>query len=479
MCMLLLALYATSFGQSADKIDQFASLPNKFFARVNNKIEKLDDNLTRQTEKYLQRLAKQEAKIKKRLSRIDSNANQLFANGNADYEKLIARIKMPGTNTALSGGEYIPMLDSLGTGFSFLSASSGIAGDKLPLVEKAKQSLGAVQQLQSRMQSAETVRRFIRERRQQLKEALGRYGKLPPALSRQMQQFSKEVYYYSQQLREYREMLNDPGKLTRKAFSMLNKLPAFHNFFAKHSQLASMFSLPGEDPLNVQSLYGLQTRVDIQSLIQQRIGNDPAARQQLQLNLQEAQHHMQKLKDKVLANVAKGGSGDEDLDFKPNNQKTKTFKQRLEISLNLQSQKPNGWFPVTSDFGLSLGYKLNDRSVMGLGASYKMGWGQSIRNIDITHQGIGLRSFIDWKIKGSFWLSGGYEQNYHHEFRRIEQLKQLSAWQQSGLVGLSKILSIKTKLLKQTKVQLLWDFLGSQQTPRSNPIIFRVGYNLK
>jgi hypothetical protein len=143
----------------------------------------------------------------------------------------------------------------------------------------------------------------------------------------------------------------------------------------------------------------------------------------------------------------------------------------------MQSQKSRNYFPVTSDLGLSLGYKLNDKSIIGIGAGYKLGWGRDIRHINITHQGVGLRSFLDWKIKGSFWLSGGYEMNYRSEFRSIEELKGLSAWQQSGLIGVSKVISMKTKFFKKTKMQLMWDFLSYQQKPQTSAILFRIGYN--
>jgi hypothetical protein len=163
--------------------------------------------------------------------------------------------------------------------------------------------------------------------------------------------------------------------------------------------------------------------------------------------------------------------------FKPNNQKTKSFLKRLELGTNVQSQKASNYFPVTSDLGLSLGYKLNDKSVIGVGASYKLGWGRNIHHINITQQGVSLRSFADWKIKGSFWLSGGYETNYRSEFQNVDQLKELNAWQQSGLIGLSKVVSLKTKFFKKTRLSFMWDFLSYQQVPRTQAVLFRVGYN--
>ncbi len=150
---------------------------------------------------------------------------------------------------------------------------------------------------------------------------------------------------------------------------------------------------------------------------------------------------------------------------------------RLEYGANIQSQKATSFFPTTSDIGLSLGYKLNDKSAIGIGAAYKVGWGRGWNHIRMTHEGLGLRSYVDYKLKGSLYLSGGYEQNYRTAFTSIEQLKDHSAWQSSGLLGLSK----KYRVSKKVKgdVKLLWDFLSYQQVPRTQAVLFRVGYILK
>jgi hypothetical protein len=227
--------------------------------------------------------------------------------------------------------------------------------------------------------------------------------------------------------------------------------------------LASLFRLPGDpnDPLSQANLAGLQTRVQVTNLIQQQVAaGGPNAQQQFQQNMQAAQSQLQQLKNKI-SQYGRGSSDDIMPEgFKPNDQKTKSSFKRLEYGTNVQSQRATNFFPVTSDIGLSLGYKLNDKSVIGIGASYKMGWGRGWNNIRITNRGVGLRSFIDWKIKGSFWMSGGYEQNYKTAFSDFNQLRDMNAWQTSGLIGLSKMISVKTKLFKKTKLQLLWDFLS-------------------
>ena len=69
--------------------------------------------------------------------------------------------------------------------------------------------------------------------------------------------------------------------------------------------------------------------------------------------------------------------------------------------------------------------------------------------------------------------------NYRSEFKSIDQLKYFTAWQQSGLLGLSKVLDVKSKFFKKTKLQLLWDFLSYQQAPRTQAVVFRIEYGFK
>jgi hypothetical protein len=255
----------------------------------------------------------------------------------------------------------------------------------------------------------------------------------------------------------------------------------------KNSQLASLFRMPGNpsDPSYIASLAGLQTRAQVNGLIQQQLAaGGPGAQQQFQQNIQAAQSQLQQLKSKTLK-AGGNNSNDEAPDFKPNGQKTKGFLQRLEYGTNVQTQKASNFFPVTTDLGLSVGYKLNDKSVIGIGASYKMGWGRGWNHMRLTSEGMGLRSFIDWKIKGNFFLTGGYEQNYKPYLQNVlipsppagGGSRMGTAWQRSGLIGLSKIIAVKTKFFKKTKLQLLFDLLSQQQVPRTQLLLFRVGYN--
>jgi hypothetical protein len=50
------------------------------------------------------------------------------------------------------------------------------------------------------------------------------------------------------------------------------------------------------------------------------------------------------------------------------------------------------------------------KAVIGFGAGCKIGWGKDISNIHLTSQGVSLRSYVDLKLKGGIWISGGYEE---------------------------------------------------------------------
>jgi hypothetical protein len=428
----------------------------------------LENKLDRNTEKMLARLQKQEKKMKEKLSRIDSSAAaRVFGDARDKYKAL--REKLKGKLT----GAYIAKLDSLTTSLNFLQGNPQLLSQAKEAKEKLDDALAKIKGLKEQFNKAEELKKFLKERKQFFKEQLSKFG-----FAKQLKKLNKEVYYYSQQVNEYKEILKDSKKAEKKALELLSKTRLFKDFMRRNSELASLFRLPG-DPNDLSSqanLAGLQTRAQVNNLIQQQIASGgPGAQQQVSQNMQAAQSQLNALKDKVLK--AGGNGTDDDLpDFKPNNQKTKSFLQRLEYGTNVQTQKASNYFPVTSDIGLSVGYKLSDKSVIGIGGSYKMGWGRGWRDVTITHQGIGLRTYADVKLKGSFWISGGYEQNYRSAFNDFSQLQDLNAWQRSGIIGVSKIVSLKTKFFKKTKLQLLWDFLSYDQVPQTQPLLFRIGY---
>lgn len=306
-----------------------------------------------------------------------------------------------------------------------------------------------------------------------LKEQFEKHG-----MTKELKQFRKDVYYYQQQVEEYKALINDPYKMETRMMEIVMKVPQFKNFFDRNSILGSLFRVPSNYSTSL-ALVGLQTRSQIQQQFLQRFGTMPvngvSPQQYIQGQMQQAQNQISQLKDRLSKMGMTSGNGNEQLpDFKPNNQKTKTFLQRIEYGFNIQNQRSTSLLPVTSDLASTLGYKLNDKSTLGLAASYKLGLGKGIQNIQFSNQGVGLRSFVDYKIKGSFWLAGGFEYNYMQAFKSLNSISNIDAWQKSGLIGISK--KINAAKDKQANLQLLYDFFAIKQVPRSQPLKFRIGY---
>lgn len=443
--------------------------PQKYINTVADKAQKLEDKLVEKSIRTLNKMQAQEEKIYRKLLRSkDSIQAKLQLSGLKEkYSNLRGKLTQPAILSKAK--QYIPNLDSLTTSLKFL--------DQLGVGGKVKDALSKASSLQDKFDQAADVQKFIKERKELLRQSLEKLG-----MVKQLKKMNKEVYYYAEQIKEYKEILKDPKKIERKAMELLTQTNLFKKFMEKNSMLASLFSMPGDptDPAYMASLSGLQTRAQVSGLIQQRIqAAGPGAREQLQRNLQSAQSQLQSLKNKLKSY----GSGNSDdimpEGFKPNEEKTKSFLKRIEYSTNIQSQKANGYFPVTSDIAMTAGFKINSNSIAGIGLSYKIGLGRGIEHIRFSQQGIGFRGFIDWKLKGSLWITGGFEMNYMSAFNSIRELQQLdvSSWQRSGLIGISKTIPIKTKFFTKTKVQLLWDFLSYEQRPQRQAIVYRVGYN--
>jgi hypothetical protein len=476
LCAVICCTYSvTCLAQVDTSILKASSLSdglnNKLLISLERKYQKLENIIARYNNQSLKRLQKQELKLRKKLNQKDSlSTKNAFAGSEASYASIIKKIQHPtGRINAGTLNDYLPKLDSLQTTFNFLEKAGGIIpGISAGRLNQIRVLSTQLKSLQAQVQSTADVKKFIKERKQLLKDQLDKFG-----MSDQLKSINKQVYYYQQQINEYKALINDPEKLEKKALSLVREVPAFKEFMAKNSFLAQLFPKPSGYG-TVDALQGLQTRSGVQQQLTQRLGAAGANSQQyLQQQVGQAQNELNSLKDKV--NKLGGGSSDLAIpDFKPNNQKTKSFWKRIEYGLNIQSQKINALLPVTSDIVLTAGYKLNDNSTIGIGAGYKLGWGKNISNIHLTSQGVSFRSYLDIKIKGSIWISGGYEENYQHEFTKIDQLKDMNAWQHSGLIGLTK----KYKIGKKNgNLQMLWDFLSYTQVPKTQALKFRFGYS--
>ncbi len=458
------------------------NLPERAIASLTKKYQNLDKEITKQTEAYITKLEKQEQKLQKQLHTKDSlQAKIQLASMQEHYKKLKDRLAKADKQFK-STNEYLPQLDSITTAANFLQTTN----KDNPQLKELNSSLS---HLQSKLQASAEIKRMMKERKELLKKELKDLG-----VTKELDAISKETYYYKQQLSEYKALLKDKDKARQKVLGLVKENGSFKEFMKKNGFLGKLFPEGGTgngvNPFPVD----LQTREQLLNELQQKFGSNNAIANGnmggtnfIQQQLQKAGKEFNKIKADFNKNGA--GVGDADMpNFKPNTQKGKSFLKRLEIGMNVQSVKGNSLLPTTSDIALTVGYKLNDKSTIGIGAAYKMGWGNGWQDIRLTTQGYGLRSFVDMKLfskadKGigklfkNIWISGGYELNYLPDLndKTYSTYKSYTPWQEAGMIGLSKKYS---KGKKKAQVQLLYNLLYKQSYPQPEPLVFRVGWGL-
>jgi hypothetical protein len=442
------------------------NLSDKALGKIDHYYNDLNGRIDKATLKYLNKLQKAEAKLLKKLYKLDSSALKTVETSTSFYNKL----KENSTDKLKNYEQlYNGKLDSLTTGLGFLN-KEGL----LKNITDIKGKLPNINETQLQLNRLAFIEKELEARKAQLKNLVQNNTSLHKYLGK----YNKEMFYAKKQIEDFKQIAEQPEKAVDKLIELAMKFPKFQQFFAKYSMLGQIFNLPSNEDYTVSS--GLQTRASVMNILESTIGTSVNVTEYLNQQMGTAQNELQALQQKAIDKINSYGSNEDIMPkhFKPNNQRNKKFKDRLVYNFNMQSQKSNNLIPISSDIALGTGYKISDKSIVGVAAGYKMGWGTGWRNIQLSTQGISLRTYIEYNIKKSFWLTGGYEQNYLNQVRNQARIYNInrSGWQQSGLIGVSKQVSLQSKFFKSTKAQLLWDFLSYQQIPRPSAIVFRVGY---
>lgn len=454
-------------------------LPDKYLNAVNEKLNAFNSRSDKYTQIALKRIIKQEKKMKAKVSKVDSLlSKKLFSYSIDSLQKLQATIKIKSAKVSkYLKADYFPYIDTLRQSLAFLKQTKTISKEVKNIRDKVSSSMKSVEEAENNFRNIEKIETYIKDRQQILKDQLDRF----PQLANNVKKINKEAYYFAAQIKEYKTTLKDPAKIERLVLDQMKKIPAFQQLMQQNSQLSGLFTSPasfsGLIPAgSIPVVNGLAIRSSVQSFIQ---ANIPLSKPfnpftQIQQQLPEAKSQLDQLKNKL--NEVGGMKNKAMPDFKPNTQRTKTIWKRIEYGTDVQFGKSVNYIPATGNIALKLGYKLNDKSIVGVGANYVVGFGEGWKKVKFSSEGVGLRTYIKWKIKKGLDVQGGSEWNYMLQFKNVDELKNINAWQQSALIGLSKNYAIGKKL--KGNLQVLYDFLYNRHIPRTQPVVFRFGYGL-
>jgi hypothetical protein len=293
--------------------------------------------------------------------------------------------------------------------------------------------------------------------------------------SKYFKKISKDTYYYTAFLSEYKSIFSNEDKFEKTAVMLLKKIPAFEKFAAENSTFASLFgnlSLNNGAGNSIPVVNGIAPRSQIMQALQTSMGAGVGAANPMDMISQQ----MPNIKSRFDNLMGGSGNADTELpDFKVNNQKVKPFLKRLEYATDLQFGTSNNYIPSTVNIALTVGYKFNDKFSTGGGMSYILGLGQGWNNFKLSSEGVGFRTYMKLKMKKGFSVQGGSEWNYKMHFTKITALQNDANWQQQALLGIAKSMKAGKKI--KTEMRLLYDFLYYKNKQSASPFIFRMGYH--
>src|ERR1700722_7325381 len=143
--------------------------PGGLFGKLQAKLSGLNNQLSSQTQKYLQKMASQEARMQQKLMAPDSaGAKQLFAGSANQYAALIQKMKSDtGRPRQSPSGQYLPYADSLQGELAFLKKNPQLLNSGGTTLQG---SISQLQAAQAKLQVASQAQTFMQQRRVQISQ---------------------------------------------------------------------------------------------------------------------------------------------------------------------------------------------------------------------------------------------------------------------------------------------------------------------
>jgi hypothetical protein len=463
-CLLIICISRGNF--SIGQTSSTSKIFNKYIKSSSKTSDAYNAHLKKTNKKYLKKYFRNENKLHTGLCKKDpALADHLFSISN---DPLFYHQNDPNIltliNTRSAPKEYFPKLDSLKCSLSYLNQSK----DTLKGVnrEELSEAEDKTQRLDRNFTTSDKLQQYFRQRKLVLKESLSSH----PELKNSIEGMDKVNYYYHEQVSEYKKLLSRYSKVDESAMQLLNGNSAFKRFIEKNGMLSVFSKIPSNWG---KSTVGLQTIAQTKGMMQKSItalGQNP--KEIIEERMKPMTESMNKLKSGDYGSITNAADVPS---FKPNPFKSKRFIDRIEFGTNFQVSQSNTYFPATTNIALQVAYKLNSDLSTGIGASYILGMGKGWNQIQFTNQGIGLQSFIDRKIAGIIYISGGFEKNTLPPTSIQKENGDYSwHWQSCALLGLKCKYSLSGKLSPTMSLQ--YDFLYDSHIPNTSPFVYKIGW---
>lgn len=478
---ILLLLLTTSLGQVYAQNDICDSIsPNKLKKLLTSnqaKTQVFGSEATKRFTKSIGKLVRLERKVNTTLQKINPELqSRLFGPDKITFERIQNEWTQKEQLITSYSSTFNERLDSVAVTLGFLQSNPACQSESLKKeTNRTKLQLDSCVKLTNRI---DHLKKLIAARKSELINALLSESKL----GRQLRAVYAESQFISKKLENLKEELSKPTGPETLILSLLSKRKDFQAFFNSNSALSVLFGRSQNQTSN--DLIGLQTISSLNEDLQNR----------LHIPLNQVDELITKKINTAQQVFAQQRSSNYDssirkkLKVKPNSQRLKSFKERLETTTIFQLGRPLRRVENQLNIGILVGYRLNDRLTSGLGITYLANYG-NIYKLQIKHGGLGVRIYGDYKLgtKKTMSLFGSAEYNQLARSSQIQTINDFGPINRSSLettnqrlavIGFSKRIKSRGRLIKSSIIQILFNALYASKNNQSQPFIFRLGYGL-
>lgn len=443
-------------------------------------LSKTNEQVARQQEKLLHKLSKQEKRYSRKLKKRDSAGYARYQQQPFSYDSIGKLYK----NRETSQFKQIAhrsnaTIDSLKTIQKFiadkihLQANSGdIAGydDKLNGIKAA-------------CNYNDYIDRLIGQRTNSLKSINSQNkGKVAG-----FKGIDKKVFYSKQKLKALKDINEEPTKLEEETLEVLQGTEGFEQALQNPNSLQSLAG-KGATTSDLEKM-GYQTKRQMQEQLQKKFGNNLGG---LQQNMgKQITDHNDKLKEleKAKNTVKNTKTSAQQLrhadkpSFRVNPMRGMPLSKRIEKQFNWQTTRATiDGKPAMLQLAAIAGFRHTPRLTYGAGLATAVGLGKNWQQVKITFEGLGVRTFAEYKMVFGIGMYAGYERMFKEavftgesnlltENQQKQNSHNTTKYHESVLIGLTKTYRINEKW--NGSLQVLYDIWWKEKGLRS-PVQLRI-----
>lgn len=472
----------------------------KFSKRSVKRLEKLTSRIKKANDRYLDEFIKKQDELLQSLCTIDELGAEAMIQdacfSHRRFENICAREKDQKPMV------YRAEIDTLTLAVNFLetNAKKGDSAGGRCLCKQFAELKAANKNLELELKRSELITNYIQERKNYLTRTLD----ATPFAHLQLNSISHSLHYYKAQLTELNTIFADRSKIEHFIFSKLLSNSQFSAFANAHGQLAlpnAVNTTPAKLSFSQLLAEAPKATSDITNAIMSNKDMKKIDLRELGL---ETGKNMLGYSDTLTARAPDiaGDVGQDSLsgevkshkeivksnkekEWKPNPLKTKRFVDRLNWGINFQADKRNNLFPLSGTLAINSSYQVHKNSNIGIASSYIIGFNRYMPHTNeqipvirsFQNNGINLRSFVDFKLKGAIFFQCNLERNYRRGMNAsgnhsLFDLQSFDIRSTGFLAGLKIKYPSSNKLSKPT-LEILYDFLSPKNGQPA--LVFRVG----